>query len=200
MWVEGDIQILAMGLPRFKNMGEPRLVLTIEDDEPDHTGMFVLTIEDDAPEKRGPYVLTIEDEEPEEDWVKLGTFSVDSKDSYTIDTFVGGSYSGYAGHITTKYNRVKVVGGRTAWLDGTADYPPDGGWRAFINVITQIDYARIGPFPSFAYNQEAALNAFHGATAELSVGSDHLVYWGIRDIANYRNKGVMTFEIWGINV
>jgi hypothetical protein len=126
----------------------------------------------------------------EEAWTFIRTVYIDSQDWATLAQ-VPGNYDGYVDHITLQsYNQVQVVGHSGAWNDGGA--APN--WRGFCTVVTQVDYDIVGYFDSFDTESEAKA-AFKGAFAELTLGDDKTLHWGIDDIAG-SNSGILAIEIY----
>jgi len=124
-------------------------------------------------------------------WTFLGTLYIDSKNWASLAQ-VPGNYVGYAGYVilNDEYERVRVVGASGAWNDGSA--APN--WRGFCNVVTQVDYALVGVFSAFGTEAEAE-EAFVGRSAELTLGKDKRVFFGIDDAAGL-NSGVVGVEIY----
>jgi len=125
-------------------------------------------------------------------WEQIGEFKMFGGDASLDVATSPGSYDGYARFLTlTQYEKVRLVGYSGWWNDGTG--APD--YAGFMDVVTQIDYERMGTINYFNTAAEAT-DAWVGKSAELNIGDDGLVGWGIDDYGA-NNTGTLTFRVYG---
>ncbi|MBN1882806.1 MAG: hypothetical protein JW885_11575 [Deltaproteobacteria bacterium] len=125
-----------------------------------------------------------------EEWKFICTIAVDSS-LWNMLSLNPGDYSGYIGYITLQsYESVKVEAVSGYFNDGAEIRP----YRAFVNLVTKVDYATLGTYGEYDDPYYAILQ-FEGKAVELTIGDDKQLWWGVDGIAT-PNIGVMLIRVY----